>query len=439
MNFETKLFLNVSRALVFSFWAVFCLHFGVYSIERFLGQGFDFDLFYSISNLLKFGLQADIYTNTELSPPYVYSPPVAVFFTPLSWLPFEISKGLFAVFKVILLFLLPFQFVDIISALKGRLQGVNYLKFFILACLSVAAFRPAFFEDMIVGNINIILLSFTLQILQLWLRKKAILASFFLSIACAFKPQLALLFLPMLTRLPRMVVYGGCYSLFVLVFIGIIGFGPEQLFEHFLTWRDIISKPLARWHDVNNMSFGPFIRRQVQADHLSQVMVIQNVSFLNLPGLMAHRVVMLFLIPLSLLFIFGIYRSKKIRAHFADFVDLNKQRMTDHYFIIEFSLALVFVNLLSPVAWLTHFVFGAFIVFAAICSHKTLNGGWYFLRSALLLLVGSVVMLPFYSGFSPILKDYSRAYALPNLAYLICGTLFFVVIFKLQGKEKYGI
>jgi hypothetical protein len=408
---QNRLWIHIVWFLLVTFWSV-------RAWPVFLAEGYDFALYYSIGELIRFGDFLGIYVSGEQSPYFAYSPLSAPFFCLLAILPFSVSKGLFFWCKPILLFFWPFLMASSLekgASHAGKLSAV-------VACVVAL---PALFEEAVPGNVNTYLLTALFAAIVLLHWGQTFWASFVFAIIAAFKPQYSLFLVPGLFAGFTLAILGAATCFFALTCISVTLFGSRVFWELFSRWLELISIPIASPADVNNMSTNGVIVRLLTALDLTESRGIQGLNLFNFSYDAALTLAKVTTFFGALVAVMGGLACWRLRQN---------STFAGRIFAVVSLVTLV----VTPVIWQTHYMIIAYPVFCILALSHAAGRNWRF--SA--VFVSAFVFLALYLAgrfvmFNDQVRVLARGYGLPWWALVslvgVSAGLFTAEALKLKG------
>ncbi|MCX6123353.1 MAG: glycosyltransferase family 87 protein [Proteobacteria bacterium] len=407
--------IRLSNKVLLSIWCVICIAFGWFAWPMFWSQSGDYGLYYSLGELFAAGQGMDIYVTGEQGPWFGYPAWVAPIFYVLQWIPLMQSRGLFFLLKILLLCTWPYLLVQCSGSAKGGTRS------YVLAGASTLAVFPAIFEEILAGNINTFLLTLAFGAFALGRHGYYGVSAAMLTFIAAFKPQYALFLAPLALISPLRAIWGGLLSGGSILAIAASQFGLQGLIALMTRWTELMASPLALPSDANNMSSTGVIARLLSPLGLSQSGDLQNMNLLSLPYDNAMFIARIFAGALSVAMV-GML-AKRWRAGREDW-------------LLEVFSGICLVTLVvTPVIWLTHYMFLALPIFAIgqiyLRANTKLVSGVFFAMSGGLFLASQMFSNP------PATMVFARAYGLPYFAlvFAIISFLFAKCEEKLVPKE----
>lgn len=406
-----KISLKNSKYVFFA-WVGICLVFAWFSWTQFMNQGLDFMLFYSIGELFSAGQPDGIFITGEQSPFYCYSPLVAPLFRILQWLPIGHSRNLFFGLKIFLVAFWPF-----ILAKLG--QEHDRPRNTILAALATILILPTIYEDIIVGNINVFLLTALFSAFALTRMNYVAAGAALFTFVAAFKPQLSLFIVPSLFLSLGQTILGGVLTVGALGLMALNIFGGHALLGHFETWLRLIADPIAGPNDVNNMSLAAAVIRTFTPQQLFMSGDLQNIQLLNLSVESAALIAKVTSVIFILLFIIFDFKSWRVR------------RLSDCLIDIYASIALITL-LVTPVLWQTHYMVLILPLFAVLSLGTRLRS---FLAGVATLMTGIALFRAgqLYNNL-PADTVVARAYGFLPYSLLLVSSVLLIMKYSLVRK-----
>ena len=387
-------------------WVFICIAFGWLAWPMFWNQSTDYGLYYSLGELFAAGQGMDIYVTGEQGPWFGYPAWVAPIFYVLQWIPVMQSRGLFFLLKILLLCAWPFLLVQCSASAKGATRS------YVLAGAAILVVFPAIFEEILAGNINTFLLTLAFGAFALSRHGYYLVSAAMLTFIAAFKPQYALFLAPLALISPLRAIWGGLLSGASILAIAASQFGLQGLIALMTRWTELMASPLALPSDANNMSSTGVIARLLSPLGLSQSGDLQNMNLLSIPYDNAMFIARIFAGALSAAMVLML--AKRWRAGREDW-------------LLEVYAGICLVTLVvTPVIWLTHYMFLALPIFAIgqiyLKANAKLVSGMFFAMIGSLFLASQMFSNP------PATMVFARAYGLPYFA------LVFAVIAFLFAK-----
>ncbi|MCX6124385.1 MAG: glycosyltransferase 87 family protein [Proteobacteria bacterium] len=391
-----------------SIWLAALLAYTYQGYFAFKGQGLDFSLYYSIGELFDSNTATTMYAKSEQGPFYGYSPFVAPFFYYLALIPFTHCKILFFALKPLLLATWPLLLA--LSASKEKLspRALNW------AIFTTIAVWPAIYEETIVGNINLYLVTFLFAATVLAQRGMILTAATVVTVIATFKPQYSLFFIPILLLNPKRAIGGGLLGLVILVVQGLAHLNPAELVSLNARWLEMLFEPLAAASDASNMSTNGVLQRILTPLHLSESGDLQGVNLFNLSAADALSWVANFRIALAAFCLAPLLFTLKSFHH-------------EGTFALWFAWVILLTLIVTPVIWETHYMLLAYPLYV---SATEMDRGFRWQVSAALI---SVPAFSLYSAghflqSSDAFTILARAYGWPYWA------LIFVIFVSLVGR-----
>lgn len=256
---------------------------------------------------------------------YKYSPGSALFFSPFSFLPYEIAKFMWYFIELSLLFLILILSYDVLPSKKNKKGLVLILSFLIL--LKFLA------REIELGQTNIfIIFLFTMSLLAL-LRKKDVSAGFFWGYSLLFKPY-ALVFLPYFILKKRLkLIAAGLGIALAGIFSPVIFYGFKGYIIVLKEWQQTISQstvPLLDSYD--NASLHAFFLKILPAENRELAWILITGTIL--------------LIGFS--FLWMMLKGKRERLERPE--------------VLEFSFLFILIPLLSPLGWYYNYLYSILAV-----------------------------------------------------------------------------
>ena len=324
-----------------SIWLAALLVYTYQAYGAFKGQGSDFALYYSIGELFDSNTATTMYAKSEQGPFYGYSPFVAPFFYYLALVPFTHCKVLFFALKPLLLAIWPLLLA--LSASKEKLS-VSALSWGVFATIAVL---PAIYEETIVGNINLYLLTFLFAATVLAQRGMVLTAATVVTVIATFKPQYTLFFIPIFLLRPGRAIIGGILGLAVLVVQALVHLNTTELVSLHARWLEMVFEPLAAASDASNMSTNGVLQRILTPMQLSESGDLQGVNLFNLSAGDALSWVSNFRFVISAFCL-------------APLLFALKSMRNEGVFALWFACIILLTLIVTPVIWETHYMLLAY-------------------------------------------------------------------------------
>jgi hypothetical protein len=406
------------QQLIAAIWIVVCVLFAKHSYVAFMQNGLDFSLYYSIGELFKIGQPELIYTSGEQGPYYAYSPLVAPFFWFLTLLPYSICKIVFFVLKVFCMALWPW-ILGLVTSTQSETSSSSMSRHVSIGMLASIIALPTVFEETMVGNINLFLLTILFCAFALTRLNMITIGAALITLIAAFKPQYSLFFVPALLMGPMRAIIGGSITTSALVILSLVIYGPTNLFSLLETWTQLIASPIAGPEDANNQSTFAVITRYFTPLTLSMSGSLQGINLFSFPLSTSSIIAKVFGWCMTFGLAFSIWKTWLYRR---------KQFLQDAYASI-----ILLTLIMTPVVWLTHFML------IVIPVHVMLESRMARSRIAVSVIAFLVFLSLMTAGqyrfveFNVII--FSRAYGLIYWA-MISLSLFFIINTLIRTRHK---
>ena len=257
--------------------------------------------------------------------------------------------------KIAFIFLKPLSYATwpfLLAALTGKGPiNTTALAAAVLGCIAMC---PTVYEETIVGNINVFLLTALFAAGVLAIRGHVYVAATITTAIAVCKPQYSLFWIPLFFLNPGRAVAGGFTGLGVLLAHTLLFMTPTELMSMLQRWLPLITNPIAGTSDVNNMSTSGVFERLLTPMSLSQSGSLQGINLLQLPTTISSLLAKIAAGLFSLIAAAAIWPSAKT---------IRQDNDSFAVWVAAITLITLFV---TPVIWLTHYMLMVIPVFMLI-------------------------------------------------------------------------
>jgi hypothetical protein len=377
-----------------SAWALVLFIFFDQAWQGFQAQGLDFAIYYSVGETILAGRPEAIYNSSEQAPWISYAPLVTPTFYYFALAPFKYSKIAFFALKPLAYATWPFLLAALTSKSKVSPKAL------IAAIIACIALCPTVYEETIVGNINVFLLTALFSSFVLAQRGRIFIAATIVTAIAVCKPQYSLFWIPIFLLRPWPAIAGGFTGLGVLLAHTLFFLSPSQLVSMTKRWFPLITNPIAGVNDVNNMSTSGVLERLLTPMKLIMSADLQGVNLLSINGDAASLVAKISVVIFSLLAATIVLPALKSKNRDGDSLAV---------WVAAITLMTLFI---TPVIWLTHYMLMVVPVFVSL---------YRLLGSRQFKLAGALAIGVFYAIYSAgqfinpseSLRVHARAYGWP--------------------------
>lgn len=399
-------------------WIAVLIVFFYHAWPNFEAQGLDFAIYYSVGETILAGRPEAIYNSWEQAPWISYAPLVTPLFYYFALLPVKLAKIAFFVLKPISYVTWPFLLTALTSRSRFKFEALPAA---VLACIALS---PTVYEETIVGNINVFLLTALFSAFVLAQRGRIYLAATIVTAIAICKPQYSLFWIPLFLLNPARAIGGGFTGVGVLLAHTLIFLSPTQLLSMGKRWFPLITNPIAGVQDINNMSTSGVIERLLTPMQLSMSGELQDVNLIAINPDSASLIAKASVVVFSLIAATIVLPALKLKDRDDDSLGV---------WIAAITLMTLFI---TPVIWLTHYMLMVVPVF--ILLYKLLISK----KPKTAAFVAAGVFYAIFSAgqfvnSSDRLRTLARAYGWPYGA--LTGVLLLLVaaqIFALRSSSK---
>jgi hypothetical protein len=391
-------------------WVAVLLVFFYQAWSGYKSQGLDFAIYYSVGETILAGRPESIYNSWEQAPWISYAPLVTPTFYYFALAPFKFSKVTF-------FFLKPFVYATWPLLLASLTSKSNFSpRALIAAIIACIVLSPTVYEETIVGNINVFLLTALFGSFVLVQRGRIFIAATIVTTIAVCKPQYSLFWIPIFLLRPWSAITGGFTGVGILLTHTLFFLSPTQLVSMTKRWFPLITNPIAGVADVNNLSTTGVLERLLTPMHLTMSADLQGVNLLNTGADAASFIAKTSVVICSLLAATIVLPALK-----------SKNRADDD--IAVWMAAITLMTLfITPVIWLTHYMLMVVPVFVAL--YKIIDAQKFKLGGALTITVFyAIYSASQFINSSESLRVQARAYGWPFGALL--AVLFALVIVQI--------